>query len=97
MLDRLTMKFIATCRRRRWGKKLEDGTWVDIILFADNYWLVATNHKMLEKHDKGLAVDPRGIWVGNPDGRAHVVYHPGGRRRSANRDRGEAHVKDRGK
>ncbi len=48
-LDRLVVRFIALCRRRRWGKQLEDGTWVDIILFADKYWLVATDPKMLEK------------------------------------------------
>ena len=30
-----------------WGKQLHDGAWVDLILFADNYWLVATDHKML--------------------------------------------------
>ena len=47
-LDKLASNFILLCRRRRWGKKLEDGSWVDIILFADNYWLVAVNPKMLE-------------------------------------------------
>ena len=26
---------------------MRDGTWVNIILFADNYWLVATDHEML--------------------------------------------------
>ena len=46
------MKFIVLCRKRKWGKKLADGTWVDIILFADNYWLVATDHKMLESMTK---------------------------------------------
>ena len=47
-LDILAVKLIILCRRRTWGKKLIDGAWVDIILFADNYWLVATSHKMLE-------------------------------------------------
>ena len=32
------------------GEKLQDGIWVNIILFAeDNYWLVATNARMLKK------------------------------------------------
>ena len=51
-LDRLASRFILLCRRKKWGKKLEDGTWVDIILFADNYWLVAVDHKMLENMTK---------------------------------------------
>ena len=29
------------------GKQLQDGTWINIILFADNYWLVATDPEML--------------------------------------------------
>jgi transposase-like protein len=44
----LAVKFTILCRRRKWGKELIDGTWVDTILFADSYWLVATSHKMLE-------------------------------------------------
>ncbi len=28
------------------GKKLTDGTWANLILFAENYWLVATNAEM---------------------------------------------------
>ncbi len=47
-LDRLAYRFTQLCRKKRWGKKLEGGKWVDIILFADNYWLVAVNPKMLE-------------------------------------------------
>ncbi len=30
------------------GAETADGTWVNIILFADNYWLVATNARMLK-------------------------------------------------
>ncbi len=30
---------------------MNDGTWVDVIVFADNYWLVATSTTML----KGMA------------------------------------------
>ena len=51
-LDTLAVKLTILCRQRKWGKRLVDGTWVDIILFADNYWLVATNHKMLENMTK---------------------------------------------
>ena len=30
------------------GRRLHDKSWVNLILFADNYWLIATNHTMLE-------------------------------------------------
>ncbi len=48
ILDTLAGRFAEIAVENRWGKRLQDGTWVNIILFADNYWLVATNHRMLE-------------------------------------------------
>ena len=47
MLDTLATSFADFAVRRKWGKQLLDGTWVNIILFADNYWLVATDPEML--------------------------------------------------
>ena len=47
ILDTLTTRFVAIAVRSKWGKQLLGGTWVYIILFADNYSLVATVHDML--------------------------------------------------
>ena len=47
ILDTLAEKFIRTAREKGWGLCLADGSWVDLILFADNYWLVATSPQML--------------------------------------------------
>ena len=49
ILDTLAIRIEILARRRKWGKQLQDGSWVDLILFADNYWLIATNPMMLEK------------------------------------------------
>ena len=46
-LDTLDTRFAAHAARNKWGKLLQDGTWVNIILLADNYSLVATSADML--------------------------------------------------
>ena len=33
--------------QKGWGKKLQDGSWVNLTMFADNYWLIATSPNML--------------------------------------------------
>ena len=48
ILDTLAIGFETLARRRKWGKQLQDGSWVDLIVLADNYWLIATNPTMLE-------------------------------------------------
>ncbi len=40
-------KLIETVVRKGWGMRLQDKSWVNLILFADNYWLVATSPSML--------------------------------------------------
>ena len=40
-------KFITMARKMEWGMRLCDNSWVDLILFAGNYWLVATSPQML--------------------------------------------------
>ena len=52
ILDNLATRFTRIAVARGWGRKLQDGTWVDIILFADNYRLVATDHCMLASMTK---------------------------------------------
>ena len=52
ILDTLADIFQERAKRLRWGYELSDGTLVNIILFADNYWLVATDHGMLENMTK---------------------------------------------
>ena len=47
ILDTIAEKFIITCRKKGWGLRLVDGSWVDLILFADNYWIIATSPQML--------------------------------------------------
>ena len=49
VLDKLAVRFTALAKKGKWGKKLQGGTWVSIILFADNYRLVATDPEMLGK------------------------------------------------
>ena len=34
------------------GRQLKDGTWANIITFADNYWLIATSAPMLQTMTK---------------------------------------------
>ena len=47
VLDTLAETFIKTAVQKGWGKRLQDGSWVNLIMFADNYWLVATSALML--------------------------------------------------
>ncbi len=47
LLDTIAETFIKTAIQKGWGKKLQDGSWVNLIMFADNYWLVATSAQML--------------------------------------------------
>ena len=42
ILYTLAEKFLATAAERKRGQELSDGSWVNLILFADNYWLAAT-------------------------------------------------------
>ena len=49
VLDTLAERFVKNMFKKEVGKQLQDGTWVNIILFADNYWLVATDPEMLRK------------------------------------------------
>ena len=48
ILDTLATRFVAIAVRNTWGKQLLDGTWVNIILFAGNYWMVARTTIRLE-------------------------------------------------
>ncbi len=48
ILDTLAVRFERMARSNTWGDQLQGGTSVDLSLFADNYWLVAADHKMLE-------------------------------------------------
>ena len=48
ILDTVAEKFITTARNKEWGMRLCDDSWVDLILFADNYWLAATLPQMLK-------------------------------------------------
>ena len=48
ILDTFAVRFEKMARRRRWGKQLQDGSWADSVLFADNYWMIATSPVMLE-------------------------------------------------
>ena len=47
ILDTLAEKFLVTAATKEWGMRLCDNSWVSLILFADNYWLVATSPTML--------------------------------------------------
>ena len=47
-LDTRAEKFLKTAKKRGWGKQLQDRSWVSLVLFADNYWLVATSPQMLQ-------------------------------------------------
>ena len=49
ILDTLAIRFEKMAGRKKWGKQLQDGSWVDLILFADNYWLIATNPRCSRK------------------------------------------------
>ena len=47
VLDTIAEKFIQTAVEKEWGMRLQDKSWFNPILFADNYWLVATSPYML--------------------------------------------------
>ena len=47
ILDTLAKEFLAMATARCWGLRLCDNSWVNLILFADNYWFVATSPQML--------------------------------------------------
>jgi hypothetical protein len=36
MLNTIAETFIKTAIQKGWGKKLQDGSWVNLIMFADN-------------------------------------------------------------
>ncbi len=44
--DTLTIRFARIARGNGGGRQLLDGTCVNFVLFADNYWLVATSAEM---------------------------------------------------
>ena len=49
ILDTIAENFIRTAGDKKgWGLCLADGSWVDLILFADKDWLVATSPQMLQ-------------------------------------------------
>ncbi len=54
ILDTLAEVFLAAAATRGWGLRLGDNSWVDLILVADSYWLVATPPPMLSE-DRRLA------------------------------------------
>ena len=46
-LDTVADKFLVAVGTKEWGMRICDDSWVSLILFADNYWLVATSPTML--------------------------------------------------
>ena len=48
VLATLAERFTERATTMKWGLKPRDCTWVDIILFADKYFLVATTAAMIE-------------------------------------------------
>ena len=48
-LDLPAGKFYRIAQSRRWGWKLSDGLYLPILLFADNYWLIARSNADLEE------------------------------------------------
>ena len=42
-LDGPASRFCEICHKRKWSIRLDDGTLVSLILFADNFWLFATS------------------------------------------------------
>ena len=47
VLDTIAEKFIKKASQKGWGEQLQDRSWVNLILFADSYWLVATTPEMM--------------------------------------------------
>lgn len=48
-LDKPAALFVEICQQREWGFRLSDGTFLGIILFADNYWLIARSNTVLSE------------------------------------------------
>ena len=48
-LDKPAAVFLEICQQREWGFRLFDGTYVELILFADNYWLLARSNSVLSE------------------------------------------------
>jgi hypothetical protein len=48
-LDQPASLFIERAQKEEGGWKLSDGSFLAIILFADNYWLIARSHSVLQK------------------------------------------------
>ncbi len=48
ILDTLAERFTRLAVTEEWGLLLRDGTWVNLILLAGNYWLAATSARMLQ-------------------------------------------------
>ena len=46
-LDKPAAVFLEICQDREWGFRLADGTFLGILLFADNYWLIARGNVVL--------------------------------------------------
>ena len=46
-LDKPAAVFLKICQDREWGFRLADGTFLGILLFADNYWLIARSNVVL--------------------------------------------------
>ena len=47
-LDEPAGKFVQLCQSREWGWKLGNGMFLGLILYADNFWLIATSPSMME-------------------------------------------------
>jgi hypothetical protein len=48
-LDIPTTEFLHLAKQRGWGYKLGDGSYLSLVLFADNYWLIGTSPQELGK------------------------------------------------
>ena len=48
ILDTLATRFADIAKEKEWGLKLLDGSWIYLVTFADNYWLMATSAPMLQ-------------------------------------------------
>ena len=77
VLDTLAETFIKTAIQKGWGKKLQDGSWVNLIMFADNYWFGGHIGPAADPYDPRMAKPIGASGVGNASGRALVV-HDGG-------------------
>jgi len=46
-LDKPASVFVKICQEKKWGFRLADGTFLGLLLFADNYWLVSRSNVIL--------------------------------------------------